>query len=96
MTSSAISESRNPGETCDQCGGPLAERPADPYPVFEQVLFGLSFLAFLLMGEKLRGHLAVIWVWCGVQVVLGALLIRGRMRSKRTVYRCIRCGRELR
>ncbi len=100
MTLSEISKSGfklgSRREACDQCGGPLAERPAHPYPVLEQTLFGLSFLGFLLVGEKLRGQLALIWVWSAVQLILGALLIRGRMRSKRTVYRCIRCGRELR
>jgi len=39
---------------------------------------------------------ALIWVWCLVQALLGALLIRGRLRAKRRILRCIRCSADLR
>lgn len=69
------------------------ERPAHPYPVFMTALFGGSFLAFLALADTVRAFgTGVIWAWSIVQILLGAELMRQRLRARRRVSRCIRCG----
>jgi hypothetical protein len=83
-------------ELCKNCGGPLAQRPAHPYPVALTLAFGACFLGFLLFSERVaRYGREWNYVWSGIGVVLGILLIRGRMRAKKTVLRCIRCNQAL-
>lgn len=86
---------RDPDAVCPQCGGPVAERQAHPYPVLSQVLFGASFLVFLFQSDRLRAHPPWLWGWTAVQVILGVWLVWGRARSKRRVLRCIRCSTDL-
>ena len=76
----------------------MAWRQAQPYPVIAQALFGLSFGVFMFFAEKLfanPAHQAWIWVWAMVQVYLGIWLVRGRLKARRRILRCIRCGLEL-
>ncbi|MGZ3697474.1 MAG: hypothetical protein ACXWPM_03185 [Bdellovibrionota bacterium] len=68
------------------------ERPAQGYPVLAQVLFGLSFVAFLIFNDRIHSQKIGITAWCLIQFALGVWLIRGRMRARRRISRCIRCG----
>lgn len=74
----------------------MVSRPAHPYPVLLQTIFGLSFIIFLIFGDKIvalgHGNKTPLWIWSAVQIMLGVLLIRRRSQAKRRVYRCIRCG----
>lgn len=71
-------------------------RPAYPYPVLIQIIFGASFIAFILLFEKFESYPTFLWGWSGVQVVLGFFLVRGRIRARKRVYRCVRCSGDLR
>ncbi len=81
-----------PSNCCPRCQREMVLRHPHPYPVFLQSAFGLSFIIFMLY--HIRGPW--IWIWCFVQVVLGLLLIRGRIKAKKIVFRCIRCMTDLR
>jgi hypothetical protein len=94
MTLSGSSE-----DICPKCGGRLVVRPARPFPVVTQVLFGVSFLVFLLFSQKLKetGNLKpLLWGWTAVQAGLGILLIRQRMAARKTILVCIQCSQALR
>jgi hypothetical protein len=74
-------------------------KQAHPYPVAAQVLFGGSFVAFLLFSEKLfsqGSHRVWLAVWCGVQIALGVWLVKARLRARKRILRCIRCEQALR
>jgi hypothetical protein len=94
MTSSASSDS---DQVCKNCGGLMAWRQAHPYPVALQVAFGVCFVAFLFFSDKVA-QFGRQWnfLWSAIGVALGVLLIRGRVRAKKTVLRCIRCNADLR
>ena len=77
--------------TCENCGGPMTWRQAYPHPVGRQIAFGLSFLVFLFLSERFRAHPQVLYLWCGFQALLGYWLIRGRIRARGLVLRCVRC-----
>jgi hypothetical protein len=79
---------------CPKCEGTLSEKPAAPYPVLLQVTFGVSFVAFLLLQDRLVAHTGRwgLWGWSGSQLLLGVFLIRSRMRASRRIRYCIRCG----
>ncbi|HLD99554.1 MAG TPA: hypothetical protein VJB59_04805 [Bdellovibrionota bacterium] len=83
-------------QDCPKCGGPLATRPLYPYPILLQVLFGISFVAFLILFEQIKVHRQLLWLWSLLQLGLGILLVRGRIRARKTVLRCIRCSQALR
>lgn len=89
MDSSAI------GQLCPECGRTAAWRQVHRYPVLETLVFGGSFAAFLLLYSKLGSTPAALWSWSAVQVALGALLIRGRIRAKKRVLVCIHCKQAL-
>lgn len=80
---------------CPQCGGPLALRQKHPYPIAWQVGFAISFVGFLFFFERLKLHREWLWAWTALQTLLGIGLIRGRLRSRARVYRCIRCSADL-
>jgi hypothetical protein len=82
-------------EACPKCAGPLAWRQIHGYPVLAQALFGISFIIFLFVYDQVRESRAILWSWSIVQVGLGALLMRGRMRARKRVLRCIRCNAAL-
>jgi hypothetical protein len=66
-----------------------------PYPVIVQTLFAVSFVLFLLFYDRLPrfpGGRAWLWGWCGLQIVLGLMLVQRRLRAKKLILRCIRCG----
>ena len=103
MTSSKHSSTWNPSstddtgpESCTQCGGPLAWRQAHPYPVGWQLAFAVSAVAFWILFEKIRDNRTVIWSWCVLQAILGVPLIRGRIRSRKRILRCVRCTAAVR
>ena len=65
----------------------MVERPARPFPVISQLLFGLSFVAFLMFGTKAQTLSPyAIWIWCGLQIALGFVLMRGRIAAKKTNF----------
>lgn len=74
-------------------------RQQHPYPVALQILFAVSFVAFFFLAEKFqnewRAHRMWLWIWSGVQVLLGVLLVRARLRSRKRVLRCIRCSADI-
>lgn len=74
----------------------MSWRPAYPYPIWLQTAFGLSFVVFLFVFQKLARTPLALWIWSGVQAILGGFLMRGRLRSKQRVLRCIRCEPPLR
>ncbi len=86
---------KDPSE-CSQCHSPMVLRPLAPYPVLVQILFGVSFIAFILTYEKFYKQPSILWVWSLVQIILGAMLVRGRIHAKKRVYRCVRCSADLR
>ncbi|MBN23330.1 MAG: hypothetical protein CL678_18740 [Bdellovibrionaceae bacterium] len=94
MTSFKASNSI-PDDVCEKCGGGMNPRPLAPYPVKLQIIFGVSFLAFLLTYDSLTEHKSLLWIWSGIQVILGLFLIQGRRKASRRVLRCARCGTEL-
>jgi hypothetical protein len=59
------------------------------------VAFGISFVLFLFLIEKVQTHREVIWVWCGVQALLGYLLVRARIKARKRFLICIRCDHIL-
>ncbi len=87
---------RSDADVCPKCGGPLADRPEHPYPVLLQALFGLSFLLFLIFFDEIRPFRTALWGWSLAQAAMGIALVRGRMRARKRVYRCIRCTAALR
>jgi len=92
------------GDPCPNCpqdkpgqlSGELVSRPAYPYPVITQILFGLSFVLFLIYSDKIQAHRIWVWSWCAVQFVLGMILVYRRRRASKRVLHCIRCGQDLR
>ncbi len=80
------------GDACPQCGGPLAWRAVSGYPVVLQVVFGASFVAFLLLIGRLQGNIPALAGWTCAQALLGWVLVRARLRAKARILRCIRCG----
>ena len=96
MISSEPFSSRGEPDICPKCGGPLTWRQKHGYPVLAQALFGLSFVGFLVLFEKVKDSRVALWGWSLVQALLGAWLLRGRVRAKERILRCIRCGADLR
>lgn len=87
MTSLKTSENE-----CPNCNHPMTLRPLQPYPVVLQLVFGISFLALLFLSDwitKLFPY--ALWIWTAAQIILGLLLVRGRIRASKKVYRCVRC-----
>lgn len=88
-------------KSCPKCGaniektGQVVLRHPYPFPAGIQALFGLSFVAFLFFMERLKARPLVLWVWSGIQILLGILLAWLRIRAKKTILRCIRCGQAL-
>ncbi len=83
-------------DSCEKCGGPLTWRQAHPHPVARQILFGVSFIVFLLVSDRLKEHRQILYAWSIVQAGLGIWLIRGRIAAKKRILRCIRCSATLR
>jgi hypothetical protein len=74
----------------------MVSRQKYPYPIISQALFGLSFVLFLYFLDKIAVRRTLwVWLWTLAQVVLGVFLVRGRMRARKRVLRCIRCGQDL-
>ena len=82
-------------ETCPKCGGPVRERPARPFPVALQLLFGASFALFLIFYSRLAEIKWAIWAWTAAQIVLGVFLMRARKKSHQRILICIRCKAQL-
>ncbi len=80
---------------CPKCQQTMVWRPKYPFPVVLQVVFGVSFLLFVLFVEKLPSR-ALVYAWTAAQILLGGLLIFGRARARQKVLRCIKCGSGLR
>lgn len=81
---------------CPQCQAQMTLRPLAPYPVWIQFLFGVSFLLLLFFGEKAQNFTPyALWLWTAIQILLGFLLMKGRIRASRKVYRCVRCSADL-
>ncbi|OFZ83087.1 MAG: hypothetical protein A2583_12780 [Bdellovibrionales bacterium RIFOXYD1_FULL_53_11] len=93
MTSQNSSEATG---TCPDCGAPFVERPLYRYPVAVNLLFGASFIAFILLFDRVRSNAVFLWSWCALQIALGAALVHLRMRAKKRVFRCVRCTPRLR
>ena len=70
-------------------------RQARPYPSLLNVVFGASFIAFLLAFGKIQAQKFVVYGWSLFQLVLGALLVRGRIQAKKRVLHCLRCNAGL-
>jgi hypothetical protein len=83
-------------EICEKCSGPMRLRNARPYPVLLQVLFGVSFAAFLWASTSNRLSPRISYAWTAIEVVLGILLVRARSASAKKVFICLRCGATLR
>lgn len=85
-------------DQCPSCReeGRLVSRPAYPYPIWIQLIFGVSFVIFILMSSHLQGHREWVWAWSLAQLALGLLLIQRRLRARKTILRCIRCAQDLR
>ena len=83
-------------DKCPRCGGPTREKPLRPFPVALQAVFGVSFIAFLILFEQVKTHIVLVWIWSAVQVALGIALIVLRKQAQKTVLRCIRCETVLR
>lgn len=101
MTSSNISpdtshELNSLAHSCPKCGRDRVLRPEHPYPLILQVIFGASFILFLIFYQKLANSRMFLVIWTAAQFVLGALLIRGRLRARQRIYRCVICDSALR
>jgi len=91
MMLSKVSES-DENTHCPSCGGEWVCRPLAPYPVLTQILFGFGFLALIIVDQsRIQIPSWIYWLWTGVQMILGALLIRGRLRARKKIYRCVQC-----
>lgn len=69
----------------------MAWRQEHRYPVILQLLFAISFVLFLVFFDRVRANRQLLWGWSIFQAALGAGLIRGRIRARKRVLRCIRC-----
>ncbi len=83
-------------ELCPNCQKPMVFRRAYRFPVFTQILFGSSFIFFLVLSTQLNARPYLLWGWVLIQVVLGGVLYRGRTLASQRVLRCIRCTTDLR
>lgn len=81
---------------CEKCKSPLKIRQAHPYPVTLQIIFALSFAAFLWAQSAIKLPSPVFWLWTTAQIILGVLLVRARLRSSKRILICIRCNPPLR
>jgi hypothetical protein len=73
----------------------MAWRQKHRYPVVLQILFAVSFILFLIYFDQVRAHRDWLWAWCIFQGAVGVGLIRGRVRARKRVLRCIRCSSTL-
>jgi len=88
-------ESKGEDGICPKCGGPTSYRQAHRYPVISQILFGLSFILFIVFNERVSANPTWLWGWSIGQIFLGLILIRGRLRARERILRCIRCSETL-
>ena len=84
------------GDQCPQCGGPLVWKNAYPFPVVLQTVFGVSFVAYLLLLDRVKENRPLVWAWAAFQIITGVLLVRRRLMTKKRVLHCIRCTAPLR
>lgn len=82
-------------DQCHKCGGALSARPAAPFPVVLQTVFGVSFLLFLWYTSGTKPDKNILIAWTFLQLVLAVLLVRARIRARKRVYRCTRCSSDL-
>jgi hypothetical protein len=73
----------------------MALRQETPYPVLIHSLFGLSFVAFFFLFERVQQSRPIVWAWSALQVGLGILLVIRRLQARKRVLRCIRCDTPL-
>ena len=95
MTLSERSNQNSQDAKCERCGGPLVWKQAHPYPVLLNILFGGSFIAFILLFSRFQAQRIVIYGWSLFQLVLGIFLVRGRLQARRRVLHCLRCNASL-
>ncbi len=94
MTSFKPSDARN--QLCEKCGNRLTSRPMRSFPIALQVVFSVSFIAFLLLLERLKTMPTLLWVWSALQLVLGGFLIQARRLAGKRILICIHCDAALR
>ncbi|OFZ82824.1 MAG: hypothetical protein A3K03_03030 [Bdellovibrionales bacterium RIFOXYD1_FULL_44_7] len=83
-------------EYCPKCGQELVWRQQHRYPIISHIIFGLSFVAFLFLFNKIKNERWILWSWTAFQATLGVLLVAARLRAKKRVLHCIRCSSALR
>lgn len=82
-------------EVCKTCSGPMRLRNARPFPVLLQSVFGISFVAFLIIQSQHLLSAKLLWIWSVFQVAVGVLLVRARYAAAKKVFICLRCGATL-
>jgi len=90
--------SRNSIESyeCKKCGKPLSLKSLTKQPIGLQILFGFSFVLFLIFNQKIVSYsVKILWVWSFFQIAIGFLLFRARIKARQKVYRCLYCQDDL-
>ncbi len=97
MISSELSSHSTHSTHCPrpQCNGVLVQKPKYPYPIWSQLAFGVSFITFVFAVDRYPLTRVGLAFWFALQVVLGIILVRQRIRTKIRILRCIRCGKDL-
>lgn len=90
-----MSEENLPINACLDCGGKTVLRSKKRYPILLQIVFGASFVVFLIFHERMRAIPTLLWSWSVIQAILGGFLIRARRQAAEKILICIRCDRPV-
>lgn len=86
----------NEPQTCPQCGFELVSKAKHKQPVTLQVVFGASFVVFLIATNRgLNLPKWLIYTWTGGQILVGYFLVKARMLAKLRVWHCNQCRASL-
>ena len=81
---------------CSTCGAELISKVKRKHPVALQLLFGASFLAFLVVTrDSAHSPKWLLWSWTAIQLGLGYFLVKARMRAKQRNWHCNHCQPSL-
>ncbi len=81
--------------SCARCGAMIRQRPLAAQPVLLTFFFALNFLAMLVVTQFKKVPPLYMWIWTGVEFIVGLGVMRGRILAKKMVFHCARCDSPL-